>query len=87
MEKKNFEALELLLSKIQEEYLDVLDSPSSLNPYGCDDNRCNGHFGDYSYQDGYRYDCSDCQSYYKNRKEKIEVLESYIKALEDVLYK
>lgn len=83
----NFEVLELLLSKIQEEYLDVLDSPEDLNPNGCDDNKCSGHFGSWSYEDGYSYDCSDCQSYYKNRKEKIEVLESYIKALEEVLYK
>ena len=87
MDKKNFEALELLLSQIQQEYMDILDTPTSLNPDGCDDNRCNGHFGSWSYEDGYSYDCSDCQNYYKNRKEKIEVLEKYIKALEDVLYK
>ena len=84
MEKNNnYYILEQLLSEIKEEYaFEKKYNNDSLNPRGCDN--CPGYF-DYSPEEGYLHDCSDCNKHYNVQKEKIEKLENYIKVLSEIL--
>lgn len=79
----NYYILEKLLSEIKEEYaFEKKYNNESLNPIGCEN--CSGHFG-YNPEEGYLYDCSDCNKHNNLQKEKIEKLENYIKVLSEIL--
>ena len=69
--------LEILIEELQKE----LESLNGKRLHNVECEECSGHFG-YVPDEGFLYDCSDCQAYYKEIKERKEKLSTWITILE-----
>lgn len=82
IDEKFIEVIEMILDEKTDEYFDLKNQDEHLNPDGCEN--CNGHFG-WHPEEGYLFECCDCQNYYSSRKEALEKLNAQIEVLTEIL--